>query len=88
MGETVFGFSTKGECVMGDGKVLIYCKDCKTIFASNPRGCPWCIIKKLQEDKKTLRRIEGVLKTWASVINPDYKKIYVEIRQALALGGR
>ncbi len=34
-------------------------------------------------DRRTLRRIEGVLKMWASVINPDYKKIYVEIQQAL-----
>ncbi len=32
---------------MSDKKVLIYCKDCKTIFASNPRGCPWCINKDL-----------------------------------------
>lgn len=39
--------------------------------------------KRLREDKKTLRRIEGTLKLWASVINPDYRKICIQIIQAL-----
>lgn len=37
----------------------------------------------LRAKRMTLRGIEGVLKLWASVINPDYKKIYVQILQIL-----
>ncbi|KKL73665.1 hypothetical protein LCGC14_2072570 [marine sediment metagenome] len=43
------------------------------------------IIKKSQEDKKALRRVESILKMWASIINPDYKMIYAEIKRVLAL---
>ncbi len=39
----------------------------------------------LQEDKKALRRVEVILKIWSSVINPNYKKIYTDIKQTIAL---
>lgn len=37
----------------------------------------------LRIKSRKLRNIEGVLKLWASVINPDYKKIYIQIQQIL-----
>lgn len=36
-----------------------------------------------KERSKTLRRIEGILKIWASVINPDYRKIVTQIHKAI-----
>ena len=41
----------------------------------------------LQEDKKALQRVEVILKIWSSVINPNYKKIYADIKQTIALKG-
>ena len=32
-----------------DKRILLYCKECKTIYAANPKGCPWCVIAKLKE---------------------------------------
>lgn len=36
-----------------------------------------------RDGRMALRRVDRVLKLWASVINPDYKKIYIQITEAV-----